>query len=257
MNLKRVAQLYTVVGAAALAIVSVTHAGQQPAAPAGQQPGPAGQQGQPPQGPGGQGQRPTPKNLQVLKGLEGPQVLRTMQGFTTALGVECNFCHHPPFDADTPRKDVARLMIRDYTMALKHKDGSELTCNDCHKGQPNFLRTRPFENVIGKSSSGLQVLKGVPEERLTQIMTAFTKALGVDCAYCHKGDDFDTETPRKQIARFMMTEFSQALVKKDGSPVSCSDCHQGRPRPLAVLPFPRREPRPAPATAEQPKKPGF
>jgi nitrate/TMAO reductase-like tetraheme cytochrome c subunit len=181
-----------------------------------------------------------------------------MQGFNSALGVECNFCHHAPFEADTPRKDVARLMVRDYTMGMKHKDGTDLTCNDCHKGQPNFLRARPFENVMGKASTGLQVLKGLPEERLTQIMTAFTKALGVDCAYCHKGDDFDTDTPRKQIARFMMTEFSQGLVKNDGSPVSCSDCHQGHVRPLAVLSFPRREgPRPASATGEHPGKPGM
>jgi nitrate/TMAO reductase-like tetraheme cytochrome c subunit len=189
--------------------------------------------------------------------METPQVFRTMQAFNAALGVECNFCHQPPFEGDTPRKDVARLMLRDYTMGLKHKDGSDLTCNDCHKGQPNFLRTRPFEDVMGKTSAGLQVLKGLPEERLTQIMTAFTKALGVDCAYCHKGDDFDTDTPRKQITRFMMTEFSQGLVKKDGSPVSCSDCHQGHARPLAVLPSPRREgSRPASGPGEPPRRPG-
>ena len=261
MNMKRAAQL-CIVTAAAFAIASIAQADQQTSQPARQQPGPAsGQQsgpGQQGQGQGsGQGQRPGPKNLQVLKGLEGPQVFRAMQGFNSALGVECNFCHHPPFDADTPRKDVARLMMRDYTMALKHKDGTELTCNDCHKGQPNFLRTRPFDNVMGKASTGLQVLKGLPEERLTQIMVAFTKALGVDCAYCHKADDFGTETPRKQVARFMMTEFSQKLVKSDGSAVGCSDCHQGHARPLAVLAFPRREgPRPAPA-ANEPKKPGM
>jgi len=259
MRIRRAAKLYTIVAAAALAIVSIARAGQQPGPTNGQQAGPAaGQQAQPAQGPAGQGQRPEPKNLQVLKGLDGQQVFRTMQGFNSGLGVECNFCHHPPFDADTPRKDVARLMIRDYTIGLKHKDGSELTCNDCHKGQPNFLRAMPFDNVVGKASTGLQVLKGLPEERLTQVMTAFTRALGVDCAYCHKGDDFDTETPRKQIARFMMTEFSQKLVKQDGSPVSCSDCHQGRPRPLAVLPFPHRErPHPASGAAESPKKPGL
>ena len=251
MNIGRSAKLYAIVTTAALAIVSIARAGQQPA-PA------AGQQGQPGSPPAQQQPRPGPKNLQVLKGLEGPEVLKTMQGFNSALGVECNFCHHAPFEADTPRKDVARLMMRDYTMGLKHKDGTELTCNDCHKGQPNFLRTRPFENVMGKASSGLQIFKGVPEERLTQIMTAFTKALGVDCTYCHKGDDFETDTPRKQIARFMMTEFSQALVKQDGSPASCSDCHQGHARPLAVLAFPRGERhRPASGGAEPPKKPGL
>ena len=76
-----------------------------------------------------------------------------------------------------------------------------------------------------------------------QVMTAFTKALGVECTYCHTSD-FDEDTPRKQIARFMMTQFSQGLVKQDGSAVGCNDCHQGHARPLAVLPFPRRPEQP-------------
>src|SRR5262249_20922482 len=94
------------------------------------------------------------------------------------------------------------------------------------------------------------VLKGMPEERVTQVMNAIAKALGVECNYCHTSD-FDEDTPRKQIARFMMTQFSQGLVKKDGSPVGCNDCHQGHAGPLVSLPFPqrggeRRPPQPAP-----------
>jgi hypothetical protein len=79
MKIKRAAQL-CIVTAAAFAIASIVHADQQTTQPAGQQPGPAagqqpgpGQQGQPGQG---QGQRPGPKNLQVLKGLEGPTGLQ-------------------------------------------------------------------------------------------------------------------------------------------------------------------------------------
>ncbi|MFY9570156.1 MAG: photosynthetic reaction center cytochrome c subunit family protein, partial [Blastocatellia bacterium] len=169
-----------------------------------------------------------------------------------ALGVDCNFCHINPFSAESPRKNVARLMMRDYTMAMKHKDGSALTCNDCHKGQPNPLRTAPFEGAVGKKLAGLQVLKGMPEDRLTQVMVAFTKALGVECTYCHT-TDFDDETPRKQIARFMMTEYSQGLLKKEGGAIVCNDCHQGHARPLAVLPFQRRNERPAePQPAKKP-----
>jgi hypothetical protein len=147
------------------------------------------------------------------------------------------------------------MMMRDYTMGLKHKDGSALSCNDCHKDEANFLRTRPFDGALGKKSAGLVVLKDMPRDRLMQVMTAFTKALGVECTYCHTSD-FDDETPRKQIARFMMTEFSRGLVKQDGSAVGCNDCHQGHARPLAVLAFQRRPPQ----QQQQPpaeKKPGF
>ena len=252
MKRTRAAQLYVLVASIALVAASITHASQQPA-PGGQQAPPAAGQAKP--GEQGPAQRPGPKNLKVLTGAAaGADLIPTMRGFNQGLGVECNFCHHPPFDADTPRKDVARLMLRDYTMGMKHKDGSAVTCNDCHKGQANFLRTRPFENVMVKTIKGLQVLKGASEDRLTAVMTAFTKALGVDCGYCHT-NDFEEETPRKQIARFMMTEFSSNLVGTDGSPVNCTTCHQGHARPLAVLPFPRREQRgPAPATEQ--KKPG-
>src|SRR5262245_9712221 len=231
------AKLFVIVFSISISIASVIHAKeadqtpQQQAPPAGQQPAvekPAGQQAQ-----------PAPETLQILKGMPRQQILQEMRKIAGALGVECNFCHVNPFSVDTPRKAVARLMMRDYTMAMKHKDGTELTCNDCHKGQPNPLRTRAFEGVVGKKMPDRQELKGMPEERVTQVMNSIAKALGVECNYCHTSD-FDEDTPRKQIARFMMTQFSQGLVKKDGSAVGCNDCHQGHARPLVSLPFPQR-----------------
>ena len=188
------------------------------------------------------------ETLQLLKGMDRPQIMAKMREIATALGVECSYCHVNPWEQNTPTKSIARLMLRDYEMGMKHKDGSAVGCNDCHKGRPTPLRTLPFEGAVGKKLSGLQVLKGMPEERVTQVMVAFTKALGVECDYCHTGD-FDEDTPRKQIARYMMTEFSSKLVNKDGSAVNCTSCHQGHARPLAVLPFPRPPQQPE-------KKPG-
>ncbi len=240
MNKTARAKLFVVMISTLLFAASAIHATQaaQQQPPAGQQPTPAGQQA-------------APETLQVLKGMSRQQVMGEMRKIEAAMGTECNFCHINPFTAETPRKAVARLMMRDYTMGMKHKDGTALACNDCHKGEVNFLRTRPFAGAVGKKLVGLQVLKGMPRERLTQVMTAFTKALGVECSYCHN-DDFDEDTPRKQVARFMMTEFSNGLVKQDGSAVGCNDCHQGHARPLAVLPFPRRRP---PQQAPPEKKP--
>lgn len=194
------------------------------------------------QAPAGQQTQPQPETLQLLKGMPRQQIIQEMRKMAGALGVECNFCHVNPFSAETPRKSVARLMMRDYTMAMQHKDNSALGCNDCHKGQPNPLRTGPFEGAVGVKTMGLQVLKGTPRPQLMEAMNSFTKALGVECNYCHTSD-FDDETPRKQMARFMMTEYARGLTKKDGSAVTCNDCHQGRARPLAVLPFPKREER--------------
>lgn len=249
MNKSARTKLFAVVCFISLIVASAIHArqpDQAQQAPAAGQPKPGEQK---PAGPQAQAQ---PETLQILKGMARPQILQEMRNMAAALGVECNFCHVRPFESETPRKSVARLMMRVYTMGMKHKDGSALSCNDCHKGQPNPLRTRPFDGVVGKKLAGKRVLKDLPEERLMQVMTAFTKALGVECNYCHTSD-FDEDTPRKQIARFMMTEYSQGLVKKDGGAVNCSGCHDGHAKPLAVLPFPKPpERRPEPQPAKKP-----
>lgn len=251
MNRTARVKLFAVVCFVSLVVASAIHAKQpdETQQSAAQQPQPAASQQKPGEPAPAQAK---PDTLQLLKGMSREDIIKTMRGFTAALGVECNFCHVRPFDAETPRKSVARLMMRDYTMGMKHKDGSAVSCNDCHKGQPNPLRTRPFDGMLGKKLPGKRVLKDMPEERLMQVMTAFTKALGVECTYCHTAD-FDEDTPRKQIARFMMTEFSQGLVKKDGGPVNCSGCHEGNAKPLAVLPFPKpAERRPEPQPAKKP-----
>lgn len=201
---------------------------------AAQQPNPAG----PPKQAANPLAQEEPKNLQVLKGMSGQQVVTLMQSWAAALGVQCNYCHVRPFEADTPRKAVVRLMQRDYVMGLKHKDGSPLSCQDCHQGQPNFLRTRPFVGVFGKKLPDVRVLTGMDKDQLVRVMDGFAKALGTKCNYCHTAD-FEDDTSRKQVARFMMTEFTRGLVKHDGGAVSCADCHQGHGRLLSVLPFPR------------------
>ena len=234
-TLKLVVLLFSIV----LAATSVIHAKQ-----AGGQP-PAAGQAKPPEA-------ARPETLQLLKGMPRPEIVKKMREISTALGVDCNYCHNvPQFGQDTPNKLIARMMLRDYEMGMKHKDGSAVSCNGCHKGRTTPLRTLAFEGAVGKKLTGLQVLKGMPEERVTQVMVAFTKALGVECDYCHT-DDFDAETPRKQIARYMMTEFSSKLVKQDGSAVNCNSCHQGHARPLAVLPFPPPPQRPAAPPEKKP-----
>src|SRR6185369_1437471 len=96
----------------ALVVASTIHASQQQPQtekpPAGQ--APAAQPAQ---------QQPQSETLQVLKGMPRQQIVQEMRKIAAGLGVECNFCHLVPgFQAETPRKAVARLMMRDYTMAM-------------------------------------------------------------------------------------------------------------------------------------------
>lgn len=246
MNYAAKLKLFVLVLSFALLIASAIHAKQpdadqqSPAQPPQEQPKP-----QTPGAPASQQAPQEVKNVQVLKGMNHQQVFQVMQEWASSLGVKCNYCHVRPFEQDTARKITARLMLRDYVMGMKHKDGTAVSCKDCHNGQATPLRTRPFETAFTAKQGGRQVLKGMPDDKLMEVMNAFNQALGVKCDYCHVQSNFDQDTPRKQIARFMVTEFSAKLAKSDGTGVNCNECHKGHARPLADIGPPRpQQPKP-------------
>ena len=107
---------------------------------------------QPPAGapPAGSGRPPMQAtNLKVLT--PDTNIFQTMQGFTQALGVRCEFCHaqnpdthRNDFASDAnPHKDIARAMIRmtqdinaKYLAQLPNMtDKPTISCGTCHRGQ--------------------------------------------------------------------------------------------------------------------------
>ncbi len=100
--------------------------------------------------------------------------------------------------------------------------------------------------------SNLQVLpKDWPGSRLRPVMTGFTRALGVRCSYCHKGEegkplgtyDFASdENPNKNRAREMMRMIGSIYdhlkkIEPSGDKrvnMWCYTCHHGRPRPMML-----------------------
>ena len=100
--------------------------------------------------------------------------------------------------------------------------------------------------------SNLQVLpKDWPGSRLQPVMTGFTRALGVRCSYCHKGEegkplsayDFASdENPNKNRAREMLRmlgDINDHLKKIEPSGdkrvnMWCHTCHHGRSRPMTL-----------------------
>jgi tetratricopeptide (TPR) repeat protein len=98
----------------------------------------------------------------------------------------------------------------------------------------------------------LQVLpKDWPGTRLEPVMKGFTRALGVRCSYCHKGEegkplstyDFASdENPNKDRAREMLRmlgDINDHLKKIQPSGdkrvnMWCHTCHHGRPRPMTL-----------------------
>jgi len=81
----------------------------------------------------------------------------------------------------------------------------------------------------------IQLLKGIPSERLMKVMFAFKSSLGVDCTYCHIKDQFEKDDkPTKQTARKMIQLVRDTNAKLGTTTrVTCFTCHRGSTRPAS------------------------
>jgi hypothetical protein len=81
----------------------------------------------------------------------------------------------------------------------------------------------------------IQLLRGLPSERLMKIMFGFKGSLGVDCTYCHIKDQFEKDDkPQKQTARKMIQLVRDTNGKLGGTAkVTCFTCHRGQTRPAS------------------------
>ncbi|MEK6289001.1 MAG: c-type cytochrome [Acidobacteriota bacterium] len=81
----------------------------------------------------------------------------------------------------------------------------------------------------------IQLLKGLPSERLMKVMFAFKSSLGVDCTYCHIKDQFEKDDkPQKQTARKMIQLVRDTNAKLGSTArVTCFTCHRGQTRPAS------------------------
>ena len=104
-------------------------------------------------------------------------------------------------------------------------------------------------NPAGTRERNLKVLpKDISEADLDSVMHGYTKALNVNCDFCHAENKTKTDIdfasddkPEKEITRMMMKltatvnkdYFDYTIVYKAGETmaVSCNTCHDGFPRP--------------------------
>jgi len=86
--------------------------------------------------------------------------------------------------------------------------------------------------ALGLDPGALPPLDQLPPETLRKVMKTFTTALGARCTDCHVMGDFAAPTPRKAITIGMWNHFSRELSAKDGSPIYCDSCHEGKMTPL-------------------------
>jgi len=83
----------------------------------------------------------------------------------------------------------------------------------------------------------VQVLKGIPADRLIPAMQFITSSLGVECSFCHVEGAFEKDDKKpKQVARKMMKMmFAINQENFEGKrEVTCYSCHRGSSHPLAT-----------------------
>ena len=169
----------------------------------------------------------------------GTHVLDTsregMKAISDALGVKCAHCH-PTKTEEGKRDHKAPSFLKDKALYMKHhyvdglvtKKGEQINCAFCHQGRAQFI-------VRDTTKAKPSQLAGKSRGEIVAMMKEMQKALGVKtCDYCHvRGRDGRLDsvapTPNKVIARMMMDRFTDQLLDiKNGKPVTCHTCHQGK-----------------------------
>ncbi|MGA3347854.1 MAG: c-type cytochrome [Candidatus Sulfotelmatobacter sp.] len=93
------------------------------------------------------------KNIQVLKGIPSDQIITTMRFITSALGVQCSFCHvegHLDDDAKPAKKNARSMMRMMASINQNHFEGvREVTCYSCHRGAPKPAAMPPVPDESG------------------------------------------------------------------------------------------------------------
>ncbi|HLG16638.1 MAG TPA: photosynthetic reaction center cytochrome c subunit family protein [Blastocatellia bacterium] len=81
----------------------------------------------------------------------------------------------------------------------------------------------------------IQVLKGVPANRIVAMMAGINTALGVNCDYCHSMDALeksDKPAHKAAVRDLLMTRDINDRYKMK---VDCVNCHQGRAKPPGMI----------------------
>jgi hypothetical protein len=97
------------------------------------------------------------------------------------------------------------------------------------------LPTGSKEERAEQKYKNIQLLRGIPSDRLMKVMFAFKTSLGVDCTYCHIKDQFEKDDKaQKQTARKMIQLVRDTNAKLGtATRVTCFTCHRGQTRPAS------------------------
>ena len=189
-------------------------------------------------------------NVQVLKQYSYVQLLGQMNYYTTALGVQCTYCHNVQnFAYDTSTKRIARTMQimsnevgQSWISPVKHDYpnyavNGAVGCVTCHRGAPRMAvqwNVVPVQYLDYRYKSTKQAGYAVNS------MYSAARSLGVNCLFCHNSADFISLQyyPTNQIAHrmwAMVDKINHQYLPPNVKAVTCYTCHQGAKWPQALV----------------------
>jgi hypothetical protein len=110
----------------------------------------------------------------------------------------------------------------------------------------------PKVETAGQKFKNIKVLNDMPADQLGKVMNVVSASLGVNCSFCHVGEDFEKDDKRNKLTARKMMAMTLDINKSNFNnrpQVSCNTCHNGHEQPQNV---PNLNPEPEPARPAQP-----
>jgi photosynthetic reaction center cytochrome c subunit len=164
---------------------------------------------------------------------------------------------------------LVAIYLATSTYAAKTTDATTLAPNGRANAE-RLAQSQQGEKTVEQARKNIQVIKGLPDSELVNLMNFVASSLGVRCDHCHvtQGKDLKTglknwiwesdDKPTKQTARRMMRMVMSvnATNKADfrDNAVTCFTCHRGQLKPagLPQMPLARSGHKPAANDAASP-----
>ena len=140
------------------------------------------------------------------------------------------------------RRTTLTLLV---TLALSGAVVGTVEAQTTHSPAPGTAPASP-EKKAEEQFKNIQVLKGVPADKIFPTMQFITASLGVECDFCHVQGAFEKDDKKpKQTARKMM-EMMFAINRDNFEghrEVTCYSCHRGNTDPVAIPAVMTEEPK--------------
>ncbi len=91
--------------------------------------------------------------------------------------------------------------------------------------------------TAGQKFKNIKVLNEMPADQMGKVMNLMSASLGVNCSFCHIGNEFEKDGKEEKEAAREMLKMTFALNKtyfENRPEVSCATCHNGRAHPQSA-----------------------